>query len=63
VPGPVPRSGLDMLWPGQRTYDVTPAGKILGITPFGLTSAGALRTEIRVVLNWFEDLKARAPTK
>ncbi len=49
--------------PNMRTwYDVTPSGKFLGLIPPGqadaLTRANA---EIQVVLNWFEDLRARVP--
>ena len=43
----------------RRAYDVTPDGKILGVAPSG----GALNTSVpmHVVLNWFEELRARVP--
>ena len=45
----------------ERDYDVTPDGKIVGPT---LASAETnTAPEIRVVLNWFEELKRLVPTK
>lgn len=41
----------------RRLYDVTPDGKILGIAPAGVTLATS--AQIHVVLNWFEELRAR----
>jgi Tol biopolymer transport system component len=59
-PVPVPRK-LQMDAPGSRTsYDITPDGSFVG-----LISAGRAEYEmgsdhqIQVVLNWFEDLRAR----
>ncbi|OFW21476.1 MAG: hypothetical protein A3H97_16070 [Acidobacteria bacterium RIFCSPLOWO2_02_FULL_65_29] len=50
-----------------RTFDVTPDGQILGIittTGSGQTQAGTpAAPQIDIVLNWFEELKARVPTK
>ena len=47
-----------------RRYDMTPDGRILGIVSSTQTPAGAVAApEIQVVLNWFEELKARVPTK
>ena len=44
---------------GQRSYDVSPDdGRLLVIA--GRPSSG-VRTEVQVVLNWFEELKARVP--
>ncbi len=44
-------------------YDVTPDGKFLGRIPIGDTlSAGVLVPYIQVVLNWFEELRARVPS-
>ena len=62
-PVAVPR-GFGIADPANtRPYDITPDGRILGVgtgqTPSG--SPGA--AQIQVVLNWFEELKARAPTK
>jgi len=45
----------------MRAYDVLPDGRFVGLIPSaGLESSGAA-TEMRVVLNWFEELKARVP--
>ena len=49
-----------------RTFDMTPDGKIVGIITAGSgqTQAGTpAAPQIQVVLNWFEELKARVPTK
>ena len=47
-----------------RNYDTTPEGRILGVISAGqsLTTVAA-RPQIQVVINWFEELKARVPTK
>jgi serine/threonine-protein kinase len=49
-----------------RNHDITPDGKrFIGVTGAltGDQSSGAFTPEIRVVLNWFEELKARVPSK
>ena len=48
-----------------RNYDLTPDGKILGLidTSELIQSGNPGAPEFRVVLNWFEELKARVPTK
>jgi dipeptidyl aminopeptidase/acylaminoacyl peptidase len=47
-----------------RRYDMTPDGRILGIVSSTQTPSGVVAApEIQVVLNWFEELKARVPTK
>jgi serine/threonine protein kinase len=63
-PAPVPR-GFGIADPGSpRPYDVTPDGRILGVATHGQVQTGSsAATQIRVVLNWFEELKARAPGK
>ena len=43
---------------GQRNYDVTPDGQRLLMVEGGESEAGQ---QINVVLNWFEELKERAP--
>ena len=46
-----------------RAYDVLPDGRLVGLIdasePEGSPANGA--SEIRVVINWFEELKARVP--
>ncbi len=47
-----------------RTYDVTRDGRILGlIESSALKDSGTPTSQIYVVLNWFEDLKAKAPIR
>ena len=48
-----------------RAYDVLPDGKFVGVVSSSeLDSLGAVAApQIRVVLNWFDELKARVPTK
>ncbi len=49
----------------QRNYDMTPDGKrFLVVLPVGSPDAGVRPTQqVNVVLNWFDELKARAPIK
>ena len=45
-----------------RTFDITPAGKIVSIIASGQTSTAAPNLPmIHVVLNWFDELTARVP--
>jgi Tol biopolymer transport system component len=47
----------------RRAYDIMPDGKFVGLVQPGQTSAGtSADSQIQVVLNWFEELKQRAPT-
>jgi hypothetical protein len=48
-----------------RGYDFLPDGRILTVVPTPDQDAigGALRPEIRVVINWFEELKRLVPVK
>jgi Tol biopolymer transport system component len=46
----------------ERNNDILTNGRLLGTVPAGLTVA-ASTPQIDVVLNWFEELKARVPTK
>jgi serine/threonine-protein kinase len=65
APVPVPRGGAIGLGPtSPRNYDVTPDGRFLGVVAAGQTQpAGSTAPQIQVVLNWFEELKQRVPTK
>ena len=48
----------------HRNHDVLPDGRIVGVVPGGsATGRAPVPTHIQVVLNWFEDLKQRVPTK
>jgi hypothetical protein len=44
-----------------RRHDVTPDGRFIGLLAPG--QAGTAQPEIRVVLNWFEELKRLVPVK
>ncbi len=58
---PVPRGGLSGTATGPRTYDILPDGRFIGVVPARQIQAGA--SQIQVVLNWFEDLRQRAPVR
>jgi WD40-like Beta Propeller Repeat len=49
-----------------RAFDVMPDGRFVGLwsgSAEELTTGGASSSEVRVVLNWFEELKRLVPTK
>ena len=47
----------------QRNYDVMLDGRILGVVAAGQTQSAEFTTQqIQVVLNWFEELRARVPS-
>ena len=54
----VPRPGL--LSNDVRGYDVFPDGRFISLSPSG-DVANAYRGDVRIVLNWFEELKRQAP--
>ena len=60
----VPRPGLTSTDVRGRGYDLLPDGKILTLAPVASpdAAAAALRPEVRVVLNWYEELKRLVPT-
>jgi serine/threonine-protein kinase len=61
-PEPAPRPFVSGGPNTLRNNDMTPDGKILGIAGSGQTASGApIAPELLVVLNWFEELKARVP--
>ena len=63
-PQSVPRGGLVVGGPQlPRRYDMMRDGRLLGIAPVSQTQSVAVTPEIEVVLNWFEELKSRVPTK
>jgi hypothetical protein len=45
-----------------RGYDILPDGRIVSVSSISAGSA-AVPLEIRVVLNWFEEVKRIAPSK
>jgi hypothetical protein len=52
---------------GGRTYDVSPDGKrflmIKDLPPTSTSSSSPPSPQLVVVINWFEELKARVPAK
>ena len=63
-PVPVPRAFGVAANTTPRTFDITPDGKIVAVVTSGQAQSGAPATpQIQVVLNWFEELKQRVPTK
>jgi hypothetical protein len=63
-PVQVPRGAVATPWPAQRSYDMTPDGKLLGVIVSGENSRSRSDpTQIRMVLNWFTELKQRVPTR
>ena len=57
-----PRPGL---WSSElRAYDVLPDGRFISVSQaYGDDSTTALSGEVRVVLNWTEELKRLVPAK
>jgi hypothetical protein len=46
-----------------RPYDTLRDGRLIGVAMPGLNQTGSGPAQIQVVLNWFEELKARVPRK
>ena len=47
-----------------RMFDITKDGRILGLAPLGSSeNQSSEAAQIQVVLNWFDELKKRVPTK
>jgi hypothetical protein len=48
--------------PNARTlYDIEPGSKFVGLISPGQTGVRAMAPQIQVVVNWFEELRARVP--
>ena len=47
----------------RRNADALPDGRFIGVTNGGAAASGSAASRIEVVLNWFEELKQRVPTK
>ena len=64
-PSPLPFPQVAQTAPGLRNFDITPDGRQFLIIPFGNSAAGPTPApaQINVVLNWFEELKQRAPVQ
>ena len=60
------RFSLDNAPGNTRSYDITPDGKrFIGLAPVssGQESGSGANPEIRVIVNWFEELKSRVPAR
>jgi len=47
---------------GRRAFDVLPNGTLVSLTGDGDLTAGAIVNEMRVIVNWFDELRRLAPT-
>jgi hypothetical protein len=45
-----------------RAYDMMPDGNFVGLVS-STTGVGPASTELRIVLNWFEELKQKVPAR
>lgn len=62
TPVEAPRSGFETRASSvPRNFDILPNGKFIGVVAAGQTQTGSAAPQIQVVLNWFEDVKQRAP--
>lgn len=62
-PVAVPR-GFGVAAPATpRTFDNMLDGRIVSVGPAGQSQSGSAPAQIRVVVNWFEELKAKVPTR
>lgn len=61
----VPKQVLDFCASPMRAYDILPDGRFVGLVPAeepeSTGAAAPPDAQMRVVLNWFEELKARVP--
>jgi eukaryotic-like serine/threonine-protein kinase len=64
-PVPFPRSFATGPPQTRRQFDLMPDGRFIGLAVPGQaeTSTGPAAPEVRIVLNWFEELKQRVPIK
>ncbi len=58
-PKPLPRKFATSCPVSQRPWDIASDGRVLSVYEAGVSGA----PEIRVVLNWFEELKAKVPIR
>ena len=48
--------------PNARTlYDIAPGGRFVGLISPAQIDVRAMTTQIHVIVNWFEELRARVP--
>ena len=53
----------DLLSGDRRAWDILPDGRVIGIVSDVDNAARSATTELRLVLNWFEELKQRVPVQ
>ena len=59
----IPRPFVNAPPSSERTYDVMPDGRILSMRTDVGPDGRPMSPQVRVVLNWFEELKQRVPVK
>ena len=57
----LPTKGIESGPSSIRNYDVMPDGRLLGVVNAGESTGAPVAQEIRVILNWFEELKQKVP--
>jgi hypothetical protein len=62
-PKPVPRGFGNANPQIPRTFDIMPNGRIIAVGTPGQGQSEFLQAQVRVVLNWFDELKRLAPAK
>jgi Tol biopolymer transport system component len=62
-PVPTPTGGFISTQTIETNFSMAPDGRFVAVVPAGRSESGASAPQIRIVLNWFEELKARVPTK
>jgi hypothetical protein len=64
APVPVPRGfAIGNAPTSPRNHDIAPDGRFLGVVTAGQGERAPTAPQIEIVLNWFEELKQRVPTK
>jgi len=48
---------------GSRGWDILPDGRFVGLINAGAADDSPGGAELRIVLNWFEELRQRVPTE
>jgi Tol biopolymer transport system component len=62
-PTPVTKAFLDAGPGSPRTFDLMRDQRIVGVVDAASTESSNAQPEVRIVMNWFEELKQRVPTK
>lgn len=59
----IPRPFVNAPPSNERTYDVMPDGRILSVRTDVGPDGRRMSPQVRVVLNWFEELRQRVPER